>query len=816
MAFDSTIRLRQLNQPELSGFISGIISSSPKQDISGNIIPASSGVYSLGSSTSYYNNIYTNQLNLPSGSGIKIGGSFLTAYSSGGAGVVQIDGYKISSSGNFISIQGPIGPTGATGLAGPSGSTGVSVTGIKYDEPTYKLQFYLSNGVLTGVYFPPFSGASGVGITGFFQSGDYIFPQYNHGKVTGEPILLPVGPEGPPGSINFYFQSGLNCAPDPIHFPSEVVLKDYYSILPSPRISMMRGMAYNFDFSGLKTHAISTTDYALLTASFPSINPGLLPQVGTSLNYFAQDSQTGFWRLVFFPSDTAVGTYLRPGSDLTNKDLFENIEVINNQIYGDTLDYNSYHTSVSLTTNFTANSLYKYGFALYSLGDGVVKENLITGFGGTTGYACVLGFIDISSGIGPAGPQGIKGDIGVAGPPGVGIKGDQGSQGIGIQDVIYDASSLQFKLSDGSLTQIVPLPSSGPAGADGPTGPVGSLINYFAGEYSSSTFYNQNDTITSNGSTYIYVNSTPTANNLPPNAVFWQLLAQKGDIGPSGATGIADRYSSRFSVVSGSPTGAGTYRAAITGITIDGVGYSGSNVKIGFSQTGAFVNSGIVGYSYTPNQKIIISSNDYTFSRFSATVISYVPNSGLISFLMDSGIGTITGNATTFDSVNNKAIWSNYGNSTINIGTNLVSGAIGPQGIVGPPGVPSLLRSASEVTLDFNVGASVTLDPLTTDIFNITIQGHYEAGAPGISINFNWTNFDVGKSILLRIKNNGILGANSYEPPLFDIQEGVGVNKIYWPNGVYGRPEDGCAYIYTILKFPDACYGTYSNPYVMR
>ena len=78
MAFDSTIRLKQINQSELTGFVSGLIALLAPLP-SGNIIPSSSGVYNLGSTTEYYKNLYLNALNLPANSGIYFGNTFPTA-----------------------------------------------------------------------------------------------------------------------------------------------------------------------------------------------------------------------------------------------------------------------------------------------------------------------------------------------------------------------------------------------------------------------------------------------------------------------------------------------------------------------------------------------------------------------------------------------------------------------------------------------------------------------------------------------------------------------------------------------------------------
>ena len=129
---DSLIRLNQIYQPELSGYIANIVSSLLTFNTSGDIIPSGSGVQNLGSETNYYKNLYVNGISVPSGSGITIGNTFFTAYSSGGAGIVQIGEYTITSSGNFISIQGPQGIQGPKGDQGEQGIQGIQgVQGIQ-------------------------------------------------------------------------------------------------------------------------------------------------------------------------------------------------------------------------------------------------------------------------------------------------------------------------------------------------------------------------------------------------------------------------------------------------------------------------------------------------------------------------------------------------------------------------------------------------------------------------------------------------------------------------------------------------------------
>ena len=107
--FDSSIRLKQINTGELASFILGLINSP-----SGTIIPSGSGIYNLGSISDPYQNIYSEELNLVSG--INFGNTSFTAYISNGAGVINVGGYLITSSGidegNYISIQGPSGSSG--------------------------------------------------------------------------------------------------------------------------------------------------------------------------------------------------------------------------------------------------------------------------------------------------------------------------------------------------------------------------------------------------------------------------------------------------------------------------------------------------------------------------------------------------------------------------------------------------------------------------------------------------------------------------------------------------------------------------------
>ena len=110
MAQDSSIRLRQLNQAELSGFVSGIFSLLSQPTVpTGNIIPSNSGVSTIGSPAYPYFGGYFNQVNLPSGSGINFGNTSFTAYTSGGFACVNVGGVTISSDLNGLTMY-PLAP----------------------------------------------------------------------------------------------------------------------------------------------------------------------------------------------------------------------------------------------------------------------------------------------------------------------------------------------------------------------------------------------------------------------------------------------------------------------------------------------------------------------------------------------------------------------------------------------------------------------------------------------------------------------------------------------------------------------------------
>lgn len=62
------------------------------------------------------------------------------------------------------------------------------------------------------------------------------------------------------------------------------------------------------------------------------------------------------------------------------------------------------------------------------------------------------------------------------------------------------------------------------------------------GSYNATTFYRRGNTVTYDGSSYIYISDTQTQGNQPPNATYWQLQASRGFTGV-GTTGNSTAYS---------------------------------------------------------------------------------------------------------------------------------------------------------------------------------------------------------------------------------------------------------------------------------
>lgn len=110
-------------------------------------------------------------------------------------------------------------------------------------------------------------------------------------------------------------------------------------------------------------------------------------------------------------------------------------------------------------------------------------------------------------------------------------------------------------------TLVVEVVEEGPQGPQGDRGP--SFTNW-SRAWSSSTAYQVNDAVTSNGSSYICI--LAHTNQAPPNSTYWDILASKGDTGATGATGPQGPAGSVSSIVATDITDStATGRSVLTG-----------------------------------------------------------------------------------------------------------------------------------------------------------------------------------------------------------------------------------------------------------
>lgn len=248
----------------------------------------------------------------------------------------------------------------------------------------------------------------------------------------------------------------------------------------------------------------------------------------------------------------------------------------------------AYTTQQSVVVAYNANNHMHGDIIAYNASTGVAVIDIKTHSGNGTynswtinleGAAGVQGPQGIA---GPQGPAGIDGQVGATGPQG--IQGDPGPQGpagnawiyTGAYDngrtyqvnemVEFDGSSYvmsnyiggagYYPPSYPSHWQVVALRgATGPAGADGssgsngsdgspgpqgeqgPPGPPGPGVINWRGEWQYGAYYNQNDAVSYNGSSWI-AQTGHTAYNTPyVGDGTWGLLAQKGDQGPQGESG---------------------------------------------------------------------------------------------------------------------------------------------------------------------------------------------------------------------------------------------------------------------------------------
>ena len=460
---DNFIRIKQLDKPEVSGFIYSALSGrgleviSDQLKFSGDFLPATSGDKSLGSLALPFDYVYTT-------SGVFFNNAVLSVVD----GDLRLN--DVSVTGDLgVGIVGPSGATGAIGPTGASGRAIVSAIGTGTG----------ANGGFTGIYFSlsgandtafsyttPISlptgpsGASGTNVTGTLLSGSGLYGGdrflrflFSDGT-TGSLITLPTGATGvagatgPVGGFTYSFldATGFLTGHDT---PPRAYIDQLQNSGYSPALNLIRGFTYDFSYAGLNTTTVEETDTNLILST---------------------GGDAGFLRLCFFTSGTTTGRYIPgiQGQIISLSQIFINSEYELDGLRG--------------AVRYDTTSKLKYGFELVDLQDEdtLLDQHYVLG---------TVNFFDTS----PAGPQGATGSTGpqgVAGPSGA--QGIQGSAspiitGVGLASG-SGVNAYIFFVSGQTGTNAFPLPTGapGPSGAIGLTGPVGPR-----GDSYKTSFYSQ-------------------------------------------------------------------------------------------------------------------------------------------------------------------------------------------------------------------------------------------------------------------------------------------------------------------------------------
>jgi collagen type VII alpha len=741
MSFDSYIRLRQLNQPELSGYISRVVFPTLRTsgiNVGGDTLPTGSGIFNLGSESFPWNQIWASGLFIPSGSGVNFGNTFFTAYTSGNQAVIKVGSYTFSSSPTGLSIIGPTGPTGPTGVTGATGISGIGVTGAASISGGSFMRLLFSNGGSGNAIQLPSGarGATGTAVTGFALSGTYIRPLYSDGT-QGSGIQLPSGIQGAQGKaggivMDFSAFSGFYTG---TAYPRAYVYNiDEDAVTPNPTINLVRGMTYDFGYSGLGLTGITITGNGV---SYPT---GVFQS-----NYFVESGITGYLKLVFFDS-SVTGLYSNPK---TGRYIRQELPTA---VYGDILAkvitpdivYNINESPTRSAQTFTiklsATSSFKYGFQKYNF----YTQDTIDSLGAWGFY--ILGDINASH-FGPTGPSGSTGPQGIPGTQGErGLRGADGAAGTSITGVERLGGDIRFILSNGTYTDYINLPSGGPTG---PTGPIGS--------------------------------TGPTGPTGP-----------SGLAGSTGPSGLADKYAASFLYSDTNYNGSGSVFLKRPSGASTWVAVSGTARRFVPGDEISFYNTALVGKAYTTWQKLIFADSPSSrFQYFYANVSSYNVNNGLLSFIVADSPAPLGASG-----ISQTVLFDQYNIVEVNLGglgstgPSGATGATGPQGTKGDTGNPIfVINSVSGLRQGTN-----TLSFLQYDGWNTYITGNSNL------INFNYNTLSTGQTVLLRIYNSGAPDNINYGPtPLIQWDA-----DIKFPNNITApAPNPGTSSLYTILRFPD-------------
>lgn len=844
----SLIKLRQIDQTELSGYIQGFSAgpylSSSGFYFTGNVYPNSSGIYNLGNSGNYWKNIYANQLNLPSGSGIYFGNQYFTT--SGDSLLIIGPGgtTKLSPTTDYVTI------VGAKGDIGPTGATGAKIIGVSQylNEITFLLDDNTSTNAITLPYGPEGAqgpiGPSGTSVTGAVTGTDATGQYFRFllsDESTGLKIYVPSGVQGPAGevggvSLNFSNIVGLFSGQD---YPKVDIDGFADEGNTSPTINLVKGFSYKFSYKNIDSLSYTTNGTDSNSSNFVaygSNNTGQLaysPSLGffNSINSTPLTDITSSGALLFtIFSPNAIGNtrylYQEPsfqdisGLIIPIQDIFESYEYIPETLSFGQGSYNFYWKTkgtLKFGTSLQGDS-YKYGFTLY---EPTVSDSPTLPEEGARAYY-VLGNLNLS--FAPlAGPPGPKGDDGIPGPQGdIGPSGEEGEIGVGISGVntIIGTngvlSGFQLVLTNGQSVGPYMIPTGGPqgpAGPTGPTGPTGPIGVSVTGVVQSS-------------SNTIYFGLSNNANTSTITL-------------PQGPRGDADLYYSYFDPIDLRISGQISYPTGFQ-VSADGLTWTNATGALRNISTGQYVkiygnpSAPFSKRSYSTEQKLIFAQRGSTGSYFGAQVVDF--NGTDLTFYVNPQIGYWTSNGLTILSQNGRTVDVNLGEVT----------AIGPTGVSitgivnyqGDPGNGQISTTGIQFQFSSNLTSPIYSLPIgprgysgAAEIFKVTKvvlssdQGNYtgnfnqsdfiEYNVVGNS-DFNYSIHSgtvvTGQTCSILIRNSGYTGPNgmTFFPE----------NQFYFVNNIRPIfPKDDLNFnIYTFIRGTDynshpVYYCTYAANY---
>ena len=175
-----------------------------------------------------------------------------------------------------------------------------------------------------------------------------------------------------------------------------------------------------------------------------------------------------------------------------------------------------------------------------------------------------------------------------------------------------------------------------PQGATGATGATGAQgvpgINWL-GTWSSSTAYAIRDAVTYNGTSYYAI--AANTNQAPPNATYWNVLAQKGADGTGAVSSVGLSAPALFTV-SGSPvTSSGTLALSYSGSALP-IANGGTNAT---TAAGALTSLGALGSATSSDGSIVVNQ---VGTNIDLTVSAASPASTLLTQVRNTTGATLT------------------------------------------------------------------------------------------------------------------------------------------------------------------------------